>query len=204
LTVKAEDGADTRPATAANEDVEVLGDPGPGDGRRRRRQRTTVKAVCRRATAGGPDDGVERESPVGVPRYRLARADDFERPWHLAAWLPHDPQGPTVYVNQDSPILHDVVEYHRAQYPDVYAEEVATTVYQVFGEVAVCKVAHAQKLVTEVAEEELDRDYRSEPALTVALMGLMAEESRIAQRLGKLGRKKTLAPASAEGTTANG
>jgi hypothetical protein len=45
-------------------------------------------------------------------------------------------------------------------------------------------------LVKKVPEEELDRDYRSEAALTVALMGLMAEESLIAQHLGKLGRKK--------------
>ena len=32
--------------------------------------------------------------------------------------------------------------------------------------------------------------YCTEQALTVALMGLIAEETLIAQRLGKLGRKK--------------
>jgi hypothetical protein len=42
-------------------------------------------------------------------------------------------------------------------------------------------------------EEDLDAHYRSEEALTVALMGLLAEESLIAQRLGKLGRKKSAA-----------
>lgn len=36
----------------------------------------------------------------------------------------------------------------------------------------------------------LDKLYRSEEALTLALMGLLAEEAVIAQRLGKLGRKK--------------
>ena len=35
--------------------------------------------------------------------------------------------------------------------------------------------------------------YRNEAALTVSLMGLLAEESLIAQRLGKLGRKKNAA-----------
>jgi hypothetical protein len=45
-----------------------------------------------------------------------------------------------------------------------------------YGEVAVCKIT-----------------YRSEAALTVALMGLLAEEGLIAQRVGKLGRKKTAA-----------
>jgi hypothetical protein len=56
------------------------------------------------------------------------------------------PAGPTVLVNVDSPILQEIVEYHRAQYPDVYAEEVRKTIYQVFGEVAACKIAHSQKL----------------------------------------------------------
>ena len=35
---------------------------------------------------------------------------------------------------------------------------------------------HSQKLRQKVTEEELDRDYRNEGALTIALMGLMAEE----------------------------
>jgi hypothetical protein len=63
-------------------------------------------------------------------------------------------------------------------------------VLDVFGEVAACKVAHSQKLLRNVAKEQLDRDYRSEQALTIGLMGLLAEESLIAQRLGRLGRKK--------------
>jgi hypothetical protein len=57
----------------------------------------------------------------------------------------------------------------------------------------VCKVAHSQKLVAQIPEEELDLTYRSEAALTVSLMGLLAEESLIAQRLGKLGRKRSAA-----------
>jgi hypothetical protein len=40
---------------------------------------------------------------------------------------------------------------------------------------------------------DLDLTYRNEAALTVSLMGLLAEESLIAQRLGKLGRKKNAA-----------
>jgi hypothetical protein len=52
---------------------------------------------------------------------------------------------------------------------------------------------HSQKLKREVPEEELDQTYGREAALTVALMGLMAKESLIAQRLGTLGRKKTIA-----------
>jgi hypothetical protein len=186
-----EDDTDRRPATATDEDIEVLEDGvSPGGDSRRRKRRKTVKVVRRRATEGGEDGGIECEVPVDVPRYSLAHEGEFEKPWHLALWAPRHPEGPTVLINVDSSILQDVVEHHQSQYPDVYAEEVARIVRQVFGEVAACKVAHSQKLARKVPEEELDRDYRSEQALTVALMGLMAEESVISQRLGKLGRKK--------------
>jgi len=56
--------------------------------------------------------------------------------------------------------------------------------------VAVCRIAHSQKLTKHVAEEELDLTYRNEADLTASLMGLLAEESLIAQRLG---RKKAAA-----------
>ena len=52
------------------------------------------------------------------------------------------------------------------------------------------KVAHSQKLTKDLAVEVLDRDYRDERSLTIGLMGLMAEESLIAHRLKKLGRKQ--------------
>jgi hypothetical protein len=168
---------------------EVGRDQKPDDGYRRKKRSKTVKVV-RRAIAGEGEDGVEREVPVDIPRFRAATSDAFTQPWHLALWAPNDTDGPTVLINIDSPILQEVVEYHQTQYPDVYADEVAKTVRQVFGEVAACKIAHSQKLAKNISEEELDRVYRNEQALTVALMGLMAEESVIAQRLGKLGRKK--------------
>jgi hypothetical protein len=125
---------------------------------------------------------------------RFGRKDEFELPWHLALWAPNDPDGPTVVVNVDSPVLEEIVKYHQEQYPDVFEEEVTKTIQQVFGEVAACKIAHTQKLRREkVSEETLDQEYRSEAALTVGLMGLLAEESLIAQRLGRLGRKKASA-----------
>jgi hypothetical protein len=128
-----------------------------------------------------------------VPKFRFAGRDEFDHPWHLALWLPNDPDGPTVLMNEDSPILSEAIRHHQEQYPDVYAEEVAKIVKETYGEVAVCKIAHSQKLASQIPEEDLDQIYRSEAALTISLMGLLAEESLIGQRLGKLGRKKTAA-----------
>jgi hypothetical protein len=148
----------------------------------------------KKAEAGGADPGVEREIPVDVPRFQFGHKDEFERPWHLALWAPHTPSGPTVVINLDSPILEEIVKYHQEQYPDIYAEQVATTIHHVFGEVAACKIAHSQRLRRErMPDEQIDAEYRSEAALTIALMGLLAEESLIAQRLGKFGGKKRTA-----------
>jgi hypothetical protein len=74
-----------------------------------------------------------------------------------------------------------------------FRREVKKIVKDIYGEVAGCKIAHSQKLIAHVAEEDLDLNYRNEAALTVSLMGLLAEESLIGQRLGKLGRKKNAA-----------
>ena len=139
------------------------------------------------------------------PKYRFARASEFDKPWHLALWAPHDPDGPTVVINTDSPILEEAVNYHQDQYPDVLCrgggKDCAPGVRRGGG----MQSRSFQKLARKVPEEELDRDYRTEQALTIALMGLMAEEALIAQRLGKLGRKKpsTMVPAATAATTLN-
>jgi hypothetical protein len=158
------------------------------------------------ATPGGVDYGVVRAAPVDVPRFRFARKDEFDKPWHLALYSEKDVvEGvPTVVINLDSPILEQAVKYHQEQYADVHAEEIANTVRGVFGEIAACKVAHSQKLARHVSKVELDRDYRSERSLTVALMGLMAEEAVIAQRLGKFGRKRAAGAAGAAETHSGG
>jgi hypothetical protein len=154
---------------------------------------TAIRVVSKRGHPGHGSDRLEAAKvPVDVPSYRFARKGDFEKAWHLASWCPHDPAGPTVLINLDSPILEEAVAYHVAQYPEVFAEEVAATVRKVFGEVAVAKVAHSQRLATEVPVEQLDREYRGEGPLTVALMGLIAEESLIGQRLRRLGQRKAV------------
>jgi Histidine kinase-, DNA gyrase B-, and HSP90-like ATPase len=177
--------------TLTDEEVGVSDDQSSENRGTRERKRTkTVMIVQKKMNRDGSGEGVEREAPVDVPKYRFAMKDEFEKPWHIALWAPNAPDGPTVLINAEAPVLQEVIEYHRAQYPDIYAEEVTKTVQQVFGEVATCKVAHSQKLSRTVPKEELDREYRSEQALTLALMGLLAEETVIAQRLGRLGRKK--------------
>jgi hypothetical protein len=180
-------GSDPDPLNVGDKKGE--GGGGGGGGGERRPGRATVQIV--KLKSGDPNQPAEeRNVPVDVPQYHFGRKTDFEKDWHLCTWAPNDPRGPTVIINLDSPILMEAIKYHQDQYPEVHAEEVQRTVLRTYGEVAVCKVAHSQKLAGKVSEQELKEQYRSDAALTVALLGLIAEESLIAVRLGKLGRKK--------------
>jgi hypothetical protein len=51
-----------------------------------------------------------------------------------------------VFINQDAPILIKAIKHHQQQYPDVFAADVEKIVMDTYGEVAVCKIAHSQKL----------------------------------------------------------
>jgi hypothetical protein len=185
---------DSQAVDLTDERVRTNGEDLTGTPRHRKRRRPRAVHVIKfRTTDGTTGEGIEREIAVDVPKFRFVGKEEFDNPWHLALWAPNDPDGPTVLINEESPLLIEAIQYQQQQYPDVYAAEVAKIVRTTYGEVAVCKVAHSQKLIAQIPEEELDVSYRSEAALTVALMGLLAEESLIAQRLAKLSRKKSAA-----------
>lgn len=173
----------------AAEGTEVFDiDPESRKNRTRKKTKKRLKRIIQAGLEGDEHDAIFRESPVSIPRYYpTSDADLFESPEHLATWMPNDPQEPTVYINTQAPILRALVEYHQERYADHFAEEVQRIVQNTIGEIAVAKIAHTAKLPFPV--EELDRTYRSEAALTTALMGLLAEDSLIGQRLGRLGRR---------------
>ena len=149
-----------------------------------------VKELTTRLNDNGSEPGVERLVPVDVPKYRFGHPEEFEHPWHIALWAPNDVGGPYVVINSQSPVLVEMIKYHRDKYPDVHAEEVTRIILGTFGEVAACKIAHSQKLTKYVTEQEVDDAFRNEEALAVSLMGLIAEDSLINQRLAKLGRQR--------------
>ena len=66
--------------------------------------------------------------PVDVPKYKYVGKEDFETPWHLASWVPADPEGPTVLMNRESPILLEAIRYHQEHYSEAYADEVREVV----------------------------------------------------------------------------
>jgi hypothetical protein len=180
-----------RPATPDNDTAEVIErQQSQNRTRTKKRRERPVKIIRLRAIEGGSGSGVERPVGVDVPRFRYVGKDQF---WHLASWVPNDPEGPTVLMNRDAPQLIEAIKHHQDHYPEVFVLDVEKIVKDAFGEIAVCKIAHSQQLVAQVTAEDLDATYRSEAALTLALMGLLAEESVIGPRLSTLGRKKMAA-----------
>lgn len=181
---------DKDPTKPANKDgltlEAITEEPATGRGGQRSKRSKAIRKLVAKAFTGADGIGIEREVVVDVPRYRWGNKEDFEQPWHIALWNEAEN---TVVLNPEAPVVLESIKYHQDQYPPIHAEQIPKIVMGVFGEVAVSKIAHSQKLRKLVSDEELRNEYRNEKSLTIALMGLLAEESLISQRLGRLGRK---------------
>jgi hypothetical protein len=179
--------ASTATANQANPLNITTRGPGGGSLTGNRRSRPPVHARPILKHGAGNLTGEEQSAPVDVPQYDWCGKEDYDQEWHLATW---SRERATVFLNRDAKLIQDTITYYQDQYPEQYAEEIVEIVKDVFGEVACCKVAHAQQLAYVMSESEIDENYLTDEALTIALMGLISEETIIAQRLGKLGRKK--------------
>lgn len=131
----------------------------------------------------------------GVPTYRPVRAADVEEGM-LAAWVPNDPTNPegVVLLNTEHPVIENLIQYWQSKYPDQHAEAIANDVVEVYGQIAVAKIAHSEHLKGILPSKTVENELRSSGALTMALLGLVAEEAVIATRVGgKYGRSRTSA-----------
>lgn len=153
-------------------------------------------------TGGGPNIGtaagtvraVRAKVAGGLPSYRAVTDDDVG-PGVLAAWQANDPDHPegVVLINVEHPVLAAEIEQYQAQYADVFADQVAEEVIDVYGQVAVAKVAHSEHLKGILPSSVVEEELRSDTALTMSLLGLMGEEALLAPRLGGKFRRKAAA-----------
>jgi hypothetical protein len=133
----------------------------------------------------GTTEGTRVQASGGLPTYRGVPAADVGEGM-LAAWSPHDPMCPegVVLINYEHPVLQSVIEYWQSQFADHHTEAVRKDVIDIYGQVAVSKIAHSEHLKGQLPSKVVETDLRSEAALTMALLGLMAEDHLIATRLG--------------------
>lgn len=127
----------------------------------------------------------------GIPTYKVVRADAVDTGM-MAAWAPNDPDHPegAVLLNIDHPVMEEEIAHWQSQYPDHLADQVADEVIATYGEIAVAKVAHSEHLKSILPSSKVEKELRSDAALTMALLGLIGEEAVLAPRIGgKLGRR---------------
>lgn len=166
---------------------------------KRRRHRPNGRPQVTGGTTGGATVGrgqgsqqaEETKVAVAIPDYTTVGAGTIEGNL-MAAWLENDPTHPNgvVQLNVEHPVMKEEIEFWQSQFPDHLATDVSWEVIKAYGEIAVAKVAHSESLRGMVTPETIER-LRSPEALTMALLGLVAEEAVIATRVGgKFGRRR--------------
>ncbi len=171
----------TDAGSTPNTVVSVKRKKGPSDGG----ESGGTRGAHNLGTRGGHTPAERVRVSGGIPRFRLVSAGQLGEGM-IAAWQPNDPEFPegAVLINVEHPILQLQVEYWQNQYPEHFADEVGRAVLDVYGEIAVAKVAHSAFLSGLIPSKVIEEKLRSEEALTMALLGLIGEEAVIAPRLG--------------------
>jgi hypothetical protein len=143
-------------------------------------------------TATGPEPARRGRAAVTIPSYRTAAPDELGAGM-LAAWAPKDPENPggVVLISDSHPVMRSQIKFWQDQYADHLAADVEAEVIGIYGQVAVAKIAHSEKLKGILPRDLVESELRSESALTMSLLGLIAEESLIQNRLTtRFGRRK--------------
>jgi hypothetical protein len=130
----------------------------------------------------------------GLPDYEITRDENAVEPGMLAAYTRPNTDTPSglVMIYGEHPVLRHIVETYQAQYAPHLADDVRKVVEEVYGQVAVAKIAHSEEMRGLVDRAVID-EMRSPNALTMALLGLMAEDCLIRQKLSVLGKRRKAA-----------
>lgn len=142
-------------------------------------------------------DAKQVQRKGGIPEWQWTDGSEIDEGC-AAAWVPTAPDHPNgvVLMNRQFPTFIEVKTYWRNLYPDHLAEEVDVTVENVYGEAMVARIAHSEELVhsREWGHDRVERELRSPASLTMAALGLVAEDQVIAARLsGIAGPRRKIA-----------
>jgi hypothetical protein len=117
----------------------------------------------------------------GLPDYEITRDENAVEAGMLAAYTRPNADKPAglVTIYGEHPILRHIVETYQAQYAPHLADDVRKLIEEVYGQVAVAKIAHSEEMRGLVDREVIDHQMRSPHALTMALLGRMSEDCLI-------------------------
>jgi Histidine kinase-, DNA gyrase B-, and HSP90-like ATPase len=134
----------------------------------------------------------------GLPDFEITRDENAVEHGMLAAYTRPNMDKPTglIVIYGEHPVLRHIVETYQRDYAPHLADDVRKVVEDVYGQVAVAKIAHSEGMCGLVDREVIDKQLRSPEALTMALLGLISEDCLIRQRLSKAIGKRRRAEAA--------
>lgn len=140
----------------------------------------------------GAVQAVKASTTASLPEFRICNMADMDEPNMLCEYVnTNAAEVCHVRINQEHPAIKEVIKTWQDAYPAQIATQVAQEVVTVYGEVAVSKVAHLAHY-RGVYTPAVINEMLKPAALTLAMLGLMAEDSIIATRLGgKHGKRRS-------------
>lgn len=152
-----------------------------------------------RAAHHAHNEGTKAASPScrrgGLPEYQWTTADAISEKSDVAAvWCPPSathPQG-LVQLARDFSAIREVKTYWRDKYPDHFSDRIDEVVEEVYGEAMVARLAHSEGLACDPrwGRTRVDNELRTGAALTMAVLGLLSEDTVISNRLRGLGVRR--------------
>jgi len=109
-----------------------------------------------------------------------------------AMWEPKADGHPNglVLLNQDHTVVVKAIQAFTAMHPNGWYDDIAKVVAACYGESAVAKIAHSEQMKSLVGDDGVEEVMRNPLSLTMSLLGLIAEESMINERIRALGITK--------------
>lgn len=159
-------------------------------------------------TTGDPDTGEEparkKTVEVGLPTFDPV-TEALGEPWAIAEYLEASGDDPaTIRFNVAHPVIQDQLEYWATRFAGFVAEDpdnlktLQNTVISVYGDMLVARVGHSEALkgvipglTDEVLSGTADGHMRSPAALTMSVLGLIAEDAAIAPVIGGIAGRKS-------------
>ncbi len=137
----------------------------------------------------------------GVPQYDWTTLSNIDESAMFAAvWSPPSASHPggLVQLARDFPSFVEVRKFWRDQYPDHLGEQIDAVIEAVYGEGMVARIAHSEAFVSQSSwgRTRVELELRSPSALTMAVLGLVNEDSLISSRLAGLGVRRRTGPAA--------
>ncbi len=181
MTTNGEDGTTTIVSCGGGGNGNGNGGGGGGGGGNRKRRITVYPEY------DGPIRGHRTQGEGGIPRFEWVDGAQFDD-GVFATWEPSSKEYPrgVVFLNQGHPVIEAESKFFAEQYPNTWYEDVVDAVHDCYGESAVAAVAHSEHLKTIVSSDIVDNQMRDPYALTMSLLGLIAEEAMIAERIREL------------------